>query len=66
MKKIHVTDVQKALCHKYLQGVSCNSTMYTLYMTYMQEYMDVFGFESIQKDSIDIILNNFCGAAINT
>ena len=59
---ISVTDNQYKKCQEYLKGGMNNNKMYTLFKTYLNDYIKKFGYKSWQCDPIDLILNNFCNA----
>ena len=49
-------------CQEYLKSNIDKDKMYTLFKTYINDYIKEFGYKSWQYDSIDLILNNFCNA----
>ena len=59
-----MSDIQLQKCQDYLNGKINYSGMHILYQTYKNKYIGKFGYTSSQKDSVKIILNNFCKWAL--
>jgi len=61
---IKVTDNQLELCNKYLQGKKNEDDLYTLFKSYINDYIRVFGWKSWQYDPVPKIVKNFCNVVI--
>lgn len=60
---IPMTRFQHQMCKDYKNGKLTKEQMYTLFKTYLNEYIALFGWKSWQKDPIRTILDNFCSAS---
>ena len=60
---IKVSSNQYKKCQSYLKGETIQADMHVLFQTYIQEYINNFGYSSWQHDPIDTLLQNFCREA---
>jgi hypothetical protein len=63
MKTINMTKEQYNICQNFLNNVIDKNEIYILFKTYLNEYIEIFGYDSWQNDSINAVLNNFCNAS---
>lgn len=61
-----MTEQQHSKCKQYLEGKLTENDMYMLFKTYLNEYIDCFGWTSWKCDSIPTILTNMCKASVYT
>jgi hypothetical protein len=63
MEKIDMTKEQYNTCQNFLNNKIDKNEIYMLFKTYLNEYIQIFGYDSWQNDPINTILNNFCNAS---